>query len=231
MRRRQRAPVARAAKRHSGLVGRQGALCAGEGRPTGYDDGVIEHVLFESPAWLAGLCAGAGVLMYVLGRRHGWPVWVMGLWAGASVGLLAMQWAVRTDREAIRETVRKAAVAVEYGDMTLLRLMLADEFAADGRGPDEFVAAVGRALEDWDVSEARCRDFAIRVEGERARAEFRATARIEGPDFPLRWTTGRWQVDLVRTADGWRIRNVRPLRPDGRPAEWWLRSRAAPGWR
>jgi hypothetical protein len=133
----------------------------------------------------------------------------------------------RDDRTAIVDLTIAYCWALDEHDWPALhRVFLPDARAELGfpevTGIDAIVGIVSGVLTPLDTSQHMVTNHQVRIDGDTAtsRCYFHAQhvrrAAAEGPNFIV---AGRYEDDLVRTADGWRIarRRLVPMWREGNP--------------
>lgn len=103
--------------------------------------------------------------------------------------------------------------ALDTGDYERLRDVFAPDATArlgeECAGIDAIIARVARALDPLDDSQHMVANHEVRLDGDRAtcRCYFQAQhVRRAAPGGPNYMVAGRYEDDLERTPDGWRIR-------------------------
>lgn len=159
---------------------------------------------FESPwFWLVGGILVEGTLAVVLiNTGQGKILFFMGLVALVSLGgLAAEQWVV-TDREQVEGTLDRARIALEANDAAGLLQLMAPE-AGNLR------ERVNSALPRYTITAARIGglkiDFTSTSEPKSAVAQFtaRVTGRDQGGEVPYDTYVGRFTIELRQEGDRW----------------------------
>ena len=121
------------------------------------------------------------------------------------------------DRAAITETIENIARGADLRQWASVRASFAPLVTLDYGQPEALspAAVVERwepLLEAFDGTQHSLSDLAIRIDGDRASASstFLATHWMAGVNHGEVWTlAGRYEHDLVRAADGWRVTRMR----------------------
>lgn len=184
---------------------------------------LLQHLLLEHPWPLVGaLLAGAVVALGVLnarGKAKAGVFTALGL-ATLAGGVYALAAGVRTDREAILQTVRDLVAATAEVRLDALRPLLADDVRLDtstlgagssARGRDELLSQVRRSLQDqYPLAEHSITALDAAVDGPgvgRGLARVRVTPRA-GASHLFAWV----RVDLRRQGPAdWRATVIEPL--------------------
>lgn len=144
--------------------------------------------------------------------------WLPASAAAVMVALFALQRAVVTDREHVRELLFELVVACEQEDADRILEAIDDGYNADGLTKDDLRAVADDAFRAVDVSEIRLLGLRIETERDTAVSRFAAICRV-------RWEMGeqpyrsRWELHWWRSPLGWKLDWIRPLPEAGQPAE------------
>jgi ketosteroid isomerase-like protein len=127
-----------------------------------------------------------------------------------------------SDTDAITETLVRYATAVDTRDWELLRSCFLPDVVADYGNVGQWVDLTGlvdfmeEAHAGFGVSNHMLSNIVVRVDGDRAAATSSVHAVLVFASDASQWVdmVGRYEDQLRRTADGWRIgrRTFRPTR-------------------
>lgn len=173
----------------------------------------IKGLLFEGSLTLAGLCAGACLVLLVLWRRTGSSVRRKMFWGAtaASFLLLGLQGLVVTDRERIINLVQELAAAAEKSDIARIEQSI-DAAYKDSDGDREACLARARdRLSRHAIRSVSLSAFEVNVSGDDAKASFRVVCDMREGDHSLPNMPSRWELDLVRRGDTWMVCSIRRL--------------------
>lgn len=170
----------------------------------------MNALLFED-LWLLlaiGIIVSAFCIYRAMNRRT--PLWRNAARIASSlfIVLLAMNYLVVTDREAIERQFEKVIKACEAGNADELAALLDDDFTATGMSKQDLIAG---ARDVFD----RMRFEQIRVSGEEIKPpaiQFVAYTHIVGKggtDFS--WVRSDWRLEFRKRDQAWRLFDVRPL--------------------
>ncbi len=184
------------------------------------------QVLFEQPILGAGVCAGIGVIAFVILNRSGRAK--QGLVALAIGVVLAIgAWAagafVTTARETIVSHTRELASATATADLPVLERLLAEKTVASNAHPPyrwsgkaSVLGAIDRYLGPDSVRSHTVRSIDATMDGPGlARSLARVSVRAEQSlyDVPISaWLMLQWQTD---GDGGWLVTGIDCLRIDG----------------
>lgn len=122
------------------------------------------------------------------------------------------------DRIAISEVLHRYAAAIDGKDWALLRSCFTDDLEADFRsfgglevvrGADAWVAAIRSTIQGMDATQHLTGNHTHRLDGDQAKlsADVQAVHILANQSGDNEYTIGgSYDCDLVRTAEGWRIR-------------------------
>lgn len=121
------------------------------------------------------------------------------------------------DRVAVTEIIENIARGADLHQWNVVRASFAPEVVLDYGTPETLTPTtiIGRwepLLEAFDATQHQLSAVAVSVEGDRAKASarFQATHWLYGaPDGDVWTVSGRYEYDLVRLADGWRVSRMR----------------------
>lgn len=125
--------------------------------------------------------------------------------------------AALNDRVAISEVLHTYCRAIDTKEWGLLEQVFAEELEADFRsfagrdvvrGRAAWLAAIRRTVGGLTATQHLTGNHSIALEGDRAtlRADLQAVHILQNSRGDCDYTVGGWyDIDLVRTADGWRI--------------------------
>jgi len=153
----------------------------------------------------------AVVVMGIVWQRLQTPralrVWI----AGSAVGvlLLIVQKLVVTDREAIEQTVRQLAFAVDASGIDGIAPHIDAAYDADTLDKSELMTLIEVTLKRVDVSNARLDQFKIEVAGDTGTASFRAISRLSGRGMEQP-VLSFWEIEFARRAEAWRVTTIVP---------------------
>lgn len=125
------------------------------------------------------------------------------------------------DRAAVIEVVENIARGADLHQWSVVRASFAPEVMLDYGTPETLTpsAIIGRwepLLEAFDATQHQLAQIDVTIEGDLATASagFQATHWLHGVAGGDVWTlSGRYEYELVRLADGWRVRRMQ-MRPD-----------------
>ena len=123
------------------------------------------------------------------------------------------------DRAAITETVQTIARSADLHQWDAVRAAFAEIVALDygtpeTLSPDDVIVRWRPLLSAFDATQHVVRELAIDLDGNRARvtSRFQATHVLRGTPGGDVWTlAGRYEHDLARTADGWKVTRMRMI--------------------
>jgi hypothetical protein len=170
----------------------------------------LTRVLFESlPLLLVAIAVALAVALAVHRRRFTTGS-RRGLLATAGVGvlLIVVQALVVTDREAIQQTLREAASAVQAGDVPALGEQIDEAFSAQGMDKQQLLARSNQMLQRWQVNSARLSGFRIEVDGDEATVSFRVLCDLRSDSWVQDNTLSLWRLRCVRRPEGWKVQRV-----------------------
>ncbi len=174
----------------------------------------LTRVLFESLPWLLFFCLVAFAVALAVHRSRYTRKSKRGLWITVAVcaGLVVLQYVVVTDHEALEQTVRIMARAVDQGDVGTIAEHIDADFRIGGDGREEFIQSVSRTLEVYQVDEPRLYGFETKVDGDTAIVTFGAYCNVRrGDDVQYDFPT-RWELSFVRRAGRWLLDRIQQAR-------------------
>ncbi len=122
------------------------------------------------------------------------------------------------DRIAVSDVLHRYAAAVDGKDWELLRSCFTDDLEADFRsfgggevvrGADAWVAAIRSTIQGMDATQHLTGNHVQRIDGDQAQltAYIQAVHILANDSGDREYTIGgSYDCDLVRTAEGWKIR-------------------------
>ncbi len=170
----------------------------------------ISRLLFED-LWLLLIAEFiAIVIVLAVHRRRMTAGTRRAIWItlACSVVLVCLNKFVTTDNECIIEMVTAVAEAVDEGDIPAIAARVDDEFKYRHWDKAGFVAELNGKLQNWRVDEARVGRFEIEIEGDVAKASFRASCDWKGSSDAQAGVASLWTLECVRRPDGWKFRRV-----------------------
>jgi hypothetical protein len=168
----------------------------------------LTRLLFEDLsllllAELAGLAVILGVhrtRMTPYTRRLVW------IFLAVCAGLIALQYTVVTDREAIQATVEAMARDVEQGNVQALGDKFDEAITFERiEGKQAVLREAYRTLQRYDINNARVSGFDIKLDGNRAQVHFQAVAEVRGGPATIGRTPTVWDLVMVRDEGDWRV--------------------------
>jgi hypothetical protein len=170
----------------------------------------ISRFLFED-LWLLLIAEFIAIVVVVATHRRRMTagtrraVWITLAGCAALVGLNKL---VTTDSERIVEMVTAVAEAVDEGDIPAIAARVDDEFKYRNWDKAGFVAELNSKLQNWRVDEAKVGRFEIEVQGDVAKASFRASCDWKGGSDAQAGVASLWTLECVRRSDGWKFRRI-----------------------
>jgi hypothetical protein len=166
-------------------------------------------ILFES---VAALGAVLGVVLFALlvyWRRSGRAMPLL-IGLAAAVLLFTTQALVVTARERIAVLLTDIEKDIVRSRTSALAAALAPDFETAGMDRDTFLAYVRRQMDKVAVRSVERQSLRVEHSDDRlvVTADYLADVTVQGYAREL---PTRWSLTFVRTADGWRIVNIRPL--------------------
>ncbi|HOW69199.1 MAG TPA: nuclear transport factor 2 family protein [Phycisphaerae bacterium] len=142
--------------------------------------------------------------------RTGW--WVV---VAACLAQIGIQRLVVTDREAIKDLVHTLAVAVDDGDMAMLAehfddgVVIKEGYFGSLAGKEAVIARAHVVLQQNTVKRVRVGGYRIEVLGDLAKVicQVMADIRMGGATGSQR-VPSRWDLEVVRTPGGWKLRRA-----------------------
>lgn len=122
------------------------------------------------------------------------------------------------DRIAVSDVLHRYCRAIDTKDWALLATCFVEDMEADFtsfagrdvvRGRDNWLAAIRLTISGLEATQHLTGNHTIALDGDSAtlRADIQAVHILANPRGDSEYTVGGWyDIDLVRTADGWRIR-------------------------
>ncbi|MCK6455081.1 MAG: nuclear transport factor 2 family protein [Phycisphaerae bacterium] len=132
--------------------------------------------------------------------------------------LFALQWAVTTPRERVREALDRFIAAIERRDEAGLRAAIDPDYDGESLTAESLGDAIVAALERVEIFDTRVRGCEIDVRDDSAAVRLTAMATVKLQGFPRR-LSGQWQIEWRRAADRWRIMRILPVEIGGQPME------------
>ncbi len=170
----------------------------------------LRLVLFESLPWLLGFCALAVAVAVAVHRRRQTRASRRGIWItlAVCVGLVVLQYVVVTDREALEQTVRAMADAVDDGDVDAIAQRVDAGFRWGSEGREQFIQSVNQTLQDYQIDGVHIFSVKVRAEGDTATVSFRGLCDVRrGADGPYS-VSSRWELRFVRRSGRWLLEGV-----------------------
>jgi hypothetical protein len=123
------------------------------------------------------------------------------------------------DRAAVAETVERVARGADLRQWGAVRAAFADRVELDYGAPEhltaeEIIARWRPLFAGFDATRHALSDLAVRIDGSRASAtsRFEAVHRRRGTPGGDEWTlAGRYEFELARSPDGWRVTRMRMI--------------------
>jgi len=171
---------------------------------------LLTRLMFEDVWMLAGVGVLASLIALMIHRRRLSSQTRLGLIStvGCFVLLLILQSVVVTDREAVEDTIRALAAAVDDGDIAKISEWVDDSFSTRNWNKESFLAQVTQTLQRWHVDEARIHGFQIELTGNEAAVSFRAYCNLRSDEMAQPNVMSQWKVHCVRSAGKWRLDHI-----------------------
>jgi hypothetical protein len=182
---------------------------------------MIQHVLLESPSKLALLVFFwlLTSLMIWRRRRTERTRWIFLGSIPASMALLALQAAITTDVERVRNLIDELVVAVDSQDSTLVTGYVDPDYSSAGRNRAEILKLIEASLRRVQIDQPFLRSLTVETSGDTASVDLRAFARVVIDRQPQGLMSSSWHLELRRRASGWRLSEITPLTINGHPAD------------
>jgi flagellar biosynthesis protein FliQ len=176
----------------------------------------MTQYLFDTPYWLLALVVVIGVALLISAnarqeKRLGWAGALV-LFVGALLALLSFF--IETDKEKVRQRTKELAAAVEKKDTRALDRLLhpGANLAGSPLTKAELLEMIPRQVDRYQISN-------IRVSPEDPRQlssgviEITATITADARGAGAAGNSPTdWQFAWVKTPDGWRLKDIRPLK-------------------
>ena len=176
----------------------------------------MTQYLFDTPYWLLALVAviGVGLLISANSRQEKRLAYAGGLVLFVALLLFLLSYFVETDKEKVRKGTKELAAAVENKDTAALDRLLhpGATLAGSPLTRAEILEMIPRQVDRYQIHNIRLSPEEPRQRGSGV-IEITATvtADARGSGAAGRSPTD-WQFTWVRTPDGWRLREIRPLK-------------------
>lgn len=168
------------------------------------------RLLFEDLVILIIAEVVAMLVVLAIHRRRMTPrtrraVWIV---LACCIVLIAVNKLVTTDGEQVEKTVAAMARAVDDGDVPAIAGHIDDGFRYRQWDKAGFLAELNIKLQHWRIDEARVGRFDVRIDGDQARASFRASCDWKGDRESQAGVSSSWELEFVRRPDGWKLRRI-----------------------
>jgi len=174
----------------------------------------LARLFFEDLTLL--LVAEFAALAVVLGihRRRFTAKTRRGIWITLAVcaALIAVQFAVSTDREQIKDLIKTLADAVDRGDLTTIEDGLDENFESENNNKQQYMALVKKNLQRWQIDEAKVRKFEIELQGKSATVTFSAWCDARNPKQVYYSNRSQWRLECVKGDIGWKVAGIKLLK-------------------
>jgi hypothetical protein len=183
----------------------------------------MTELLFEK-FWLMlglGIIASGSVIAWAYQRRTTKLIRAAKIVPIAFAVLLALNWWVITDREAIRTQIDKLVAACEQGDADAMGKLLDKQFSAQGLTRADLVTDVKQVFENLHIANVWLRDVQIDVERQTPIVKMATSASIVShSNNNYGSVLSDWELEFVKREEkGWLIYNLRPLSVMLRPVD------------
>lgn len=183
----------------------------------------MTELLFEK-FWLMlglGIIASGSVIAWANQRRTPKLVKIAKIVPVAFALLLALNWWVITDREAIRLQITRLIDACEKGDAVALGKLLDKQFSAQGLTRENLVADTKKVFENLRITNVWLLDVQIDVNRQTPSAKLATSAGIVSQaNHDYGSVRSDWELEFIRRGEkGWLIYNLRPLSVMLRPVD------------
>jgi hypothetical protein len=171
--------------------------------------------LFDTPYWLLALVAVIGVAVLVSAnarqdkRLGGVGAGVLAL----GLVLLLVSYFVQTDKEKVLGRTRELVAAVEKKDTAAMDKLLhpGAQIAGTELGKAQILAMAPQKVDQYRLSNIKSSREEL-VQRSKAVIEVSATVTANADGVGMGNTPTDWQFIWVNTPDGWRVREIRPLK-------------------
>lgn len=179
---------------------------------------MLQRFFLESPYLLLPACAVAAYVLLVVHLRRQTPRTRRALIIGLliCIALPIVQAIVKTPRERIAAVCRALIAAVEKQDARGVDAHVARTFQVRAIDRKAFMEGVERRLREYQIENALLHLDEVRVDGDKAVARFRVTARFVTQDGFDATGVLPWTVEFIKEDGQWRIQAAEP-----RPTQWW----------
>jgi Domain of unknown function (DUF4440) len=175
----------------------------------------MSKYLFDTPYWLVALVAiiGIGLLVSANARQEKRLAWAGAFTLFVGALLVLLSWVVETDQEKVLARTRELVKAVENKDAATLDRLLhpGARLAGTDLKKADLVAMAPRYVEQYGLKNIRISPEEPRQIGTGV-IEVSGTIRSDAQGLGIVATPTDWQFSWVRTPDGWRVRDIRPLK-------------------
>jgi hypothetical protein len=175
----------------------------------------MADLLFDTPYWLLGLLAVAGVALWVSGngrrdkklQRVGYGLLAVG------VALFAISWLVDTDREVVSKRTRQVVAAVDHKDAATLAKLLHPDATLGDLNKQQIVDAAKKAMDRYRLKNVRASSVET-TQPNRAEVivDLGVTADIDTSVWSGSVPTG-WKLVWAKSGGEWLLRDIKSDRP------------------
>lgn len=168
------------------------------------------RVLFESLPRLLVVCVIALAVALAVHRTRYTRASRRGIWVtlAVCVGLIILQQVVVTDREALEQTVRIMARAVDQGDVATIADYLDENFQMGEVGREEFIRSVNQTLQVYQVDEARIYGVQSDINSDAAEVKFGAYCDVRHDGQLESNLPTHWELSFVRRGQRWLLQRI-----------------------
>jgi hypothetical protein len=175
----------------------------------------MTRYLFDTPYWLLALLAivGVGLLVSANARREKRLAWAGGLALFVAALLVLLSLIVETDKEKVVARTRELVRAIEAKDTATMDRLLhpgAKLVGTDLKKADIIDVA------PRDVERYQLKNIRIALEDPKqvsaGMIDVTGTITADAPGIGIMGTPTDWQFSWIKTPDGWRVRDIRPLK-------------------